>query len=339
MHQSEYRSMLEGLEQRRLLSADLQGALTVSVGAFLPGSNASGAFKILNNGTSTVTTNFDVNFRLSKNTVYGDSDDLGSVTVPVTTDIPPGGISVQVAAVFPIPNVPAGAYVVVGKVDSGNTVAETNENNNTFASTGAGTIDILDSAGRLLVNGTDAGETIIIGRNTIYSTGYYTAQVGSAAARSYGANVTGVLCDAKGGDDVVVINNNAPNVSVFGGDGNDRVVDTGGANTLSGGAGKDTLYGGDGNDRLNGNGGNDRCFGEGGLDRLYGYDGNDILFGGSSRDRIYGGAGADSCYGDSGDDLIYVKNDGSIDSVFGGSGTDGAQSDASDVLTSIEVTL
>ena len=67
---------IEALEQRRLLSADLQGALTVSVGAFLPGSNASGAFKILNNGTSTVTTDFDVNFRLSKNTVYGDSDEL-----------------------------------------------------------------------------------------------------------------------------------------------------------------------------------------------------------------------------------------------------------------------
>src|SRR5438034_7190573 len=90
-------SMVERLEGRRLLAVDLQGSLSVSVAAYSAGSNVSATFKLINNGSSTVTTNFSVNFRLSRNNVYGDSDDLGSTTVPVSNDIPPGGVSVGVA--------------------------------------------------------------------------------------------------------------------------------------------------------------------------------------------------------------------------------------------------
>jgi Ca2+-binding RTX toxin-like protein len=329
------RGLIEVLEQRRLMTADLAGSLSLAVAAYSAGSNVSAQFKLVNNGSTTVTTNFSINFRLSVNNVYGDGDEFGSVNVPVSNDIPPGGISIGVGVQIPIPaDLPAGSYHIVGKVDSANNVSETNENNNTFGSTGAGTIEVLDSTGRLVVEATDNSEVITISKNPTYA-----VQVGDDTKRTYGVNVQGVVVDAAAGSDVVFIQNNAGNCSVFGGDGDDKIVDTGGSNTLAGGAGKDSLYGGDGNDRLNGNGGNDRLNGEGGSDRMYGYDGNDVMDGGSSRDRFYGGAGVDICYGQSGDDLFYVSGDGSNDSCFGATGNDGADADPGDVLGSVEVTL
>ncbi len=320
--------MLEFLERRRLWSADLQGSLSLLVAAYAPGDDVSATLKIVNNGDATVTTNFSVNLRLSVNNIYGDGDDFGSVTIPVSTDIPSGGVSTGVPVQVPVPaDTGAGQYFIVGKVDSASQVAETDENNNTFGSSGAGTIDVLDAQDRLVAEGTDNAETITIGDANLH----YSVKIGDdGATRTYGSNVKGVILDAGGGNDVIFVQNNAPNVSVFGGDGDDKIVDTGGANTLAGGAGKDTIFGGSGNDRL---------FGEAGADRLYGYDGNDIMDGGSTRDRFYGGAGVDICYGQGGDDLFYVSGDGANDTCFGASGTDGAQHDPGDVLSSVEVTL
>jgi Ca2+-binding RTX toxin-like protein len=321
---------LDILESRRLLAADLSASVGFTATGATAGSTITASFQLQNSGDAIATQNFTINFKLSTDTVYGNSDDLGSVSVPVTTDIPPGTPIPSVNFQFALPsNLPAGEYYVVGKVDSGSAVPENNENNNTFSSTNL--LGVISSSGLLVASGTSAGESVIIAK----SGANVSIKIGAAAAKVY-SNVTSVLFSARGGNDSITISNGLSIVTVDGGDGDDYIVDGDGNNTLYGGAGKDKMYGGDGNDVLRGNGGNDKLFGEAGLDRLYGYDGNDLLDGGSSKDRFFGGNGVDSAYGQSGNDLFYMKGDGSNDQIFGGSGTDGAQADAGDSKSSVE---
>ena len=68
--------------------------------------------------------------------------------------------------------------------------------------------------------------------------------------------------------------------------GDDTVLGTADANTLSGGNGNDVVSGGDGHDILRGNGGDDVLHGEDGNDILIGGAGNDLLIGGNGIDRI-----------------------------------------------------
>lgn len=323
--------LIESLEPRRMLTADLAASMSVTVKGYNPGDIIDGSFTLKNLGTSTIKTGFTVDFRLSNNTTYGDSDDQGDVQVPVSLHIPPGTYPVAVQVQIPVPiNIKPGSYYIVGKVDSGNTVKETNENNNVFSTANLGAITI-NSGGPTMVEGTSAADTIIVSSSN-----------GKIAVKINGKSTTyngSVSIDGGAGNDSITIGDGVSGISVNGGDGDDYIVDGDGSNTLSGGAGKDKIYGGEGNDRLNGNGGNDKLFGEGGADRLYGGDGNDYLDGGSSNDRLEGDAGDDTMYGQSGDDKFYAKDNTGHDQLFGGSGTDSAQTDGLDTKSSIEEVL
>lgn len=109
----------------------------------------------------------------------------------------------------------------------------------------------------------------------------------------------------------------------------DQVIEgTAGAEQLVGSSGKDLIKGLDGNDQL---------FGMGGNDTLQGGDGDDYLAGGngsgsgSGDDRLEGGAGADTLSGEDGvstliggagdDDYVYGGGQDTIDNT--GGGTDG----------------
>jgi subtilisin-like proprotein convertase family protein len=70
----------------------------------------------------------------------------------------------------------------------------------------------------------------------------------------------------------------------WGGDGADRIVGNGAANTLNGGRGNDLVLAGPGDDNISGG------FGD---DTLYGEEGNDAIAGGPGKDVLGGGAGAD----------------------------------------------
>jgi Ca2+-binding RTX toxin-like protein len=305
------------LERRRLLAADLAASISVSASGFQAGDSIAGTFTLQNLGSSVVTPTFNLTFNLSTDTTYGNSDDVGNVVVPVSNDIPPGTFPVGIQVQLPIPvNTPAGQYYIVGKVDSGGAVAESNENNNVFSTATLGAFTIIDASGLLKLVGSPAAESVIIAK----SGSNFSVKTGSAAAQVY-SGATAINYYALGGNDSITIGSSVTGAIVDGGDGDDYIVDSAGANTLYGGAGKDKIYGGDGNDVLRGNGGNDKLYGESGLDRLYGYDGNDLLDGGGSKDRFFGGNGVDSCYGQSGNDLFYMKGDGSNDALFGGSGT------------------
>jgi len=325
----------QSLEQRRLFAVDLAASIAVSTTGLQAGDTIAGTFTLRNLGNSSVTPTFNLTFALSTDTTFGNGDDLGSVTVPVSTDIPPGTFPAGIQMALPIPaNIPAGQYFVVGKVDSGSAVSESDEGNNLFSTSAVGAFAIIDATGLLKLVGSPAAEAVTISN----SGGNYSVKTGSAVAQIY-SGATSINYYALGGNDSITIGSGVTAAIFDGGDGDDYIVDSEGSNTLYGGAGKDKIYSGEGNDVLRGNGGNDKLYGEAGLDRLYGYDGNDLLDGGSSKDRFFGGNGIDTVFGQGGNDLFYMKDDGSNDAIFGGSGSDSAQSDAGDSKSAVEIII
>ncbi|MBX3327389.1 MAG: calcium-binding protein [Nitrospira sp.] len=82
--------------------------------------------------------------------------------------------------------------------------------------------------------------------------------------------------------------------NILGTSGNDTLVGTVDADSISVLAGDDTLYGQAGNDTLLGGVGNDWLLGRTGNDVLEGGAGNDVLYGGDHRDTIDKGAGNDT---------------------------------------------
>lgn len=98
----------------------------------------------------------------------------------------------------------------------------------------------------------------------------------------------------RGGDGNDVLGGTAGADTIYGGLGNDVLVGGDGGDSLYGEAGNDTLVGGTGSDMLDGGDGNDRMIGFDGADTLLGGAGNDLLIGGGSHDVLTGGAGADT---------------------------------------------
>ncbi len=328
-------TLLEMLESRRLLASDLTASLSVTPGAFLPGNTVNFQFTVRNDGTTTVTPTFSIEFRLTKNLVFGDADDVGRVSIPVSQDVPGGNLPFTVAGALPLPAIAgAGQYFIGVKIDSANTVGESNETNN-ISFTSLAAIDILGGAGTLVVPGTSVPETIQLSLNgTTLS-----ATVGAAAARSYSTSlVRGVIVQAGDGNDTILVGNGVKNVVVYGDSGNDSITDGDQPNTLNGGGGRDIIRGGPGNDRITGGSNHDQLFGENGSDRIFGDGGNDMLDGGSHNDRLDGGIGTDSFFGGGGNDIILAR-DLIAESIFGASGVDSAQVDAGDVHSSIETLL
>ncbi|MES9832842.1 MAG: calcium-binding protein [Candidatus Thiodiazotropha sp. DIVDIV] len=110
------------------------------------------------------------------------------------------------------------------------------------------------------------------------------------------------------------------NITIDGGNGDDLLRGGSGDETLRGGDGNDTLIGGGGDDCLAGGKGEDSIWGGSGNDRIYGQDGNDTLVGNEGDDLIYGGRGDDNIWGSAGNDNLN-GGDGN-DSLVGGCGDD-----------------
>jgi Ca2+-binding RTX toxin-like protein len=98
-----------------------------------------------------------------------------------------------------------------------------------------------------------------------------------------------------------------------GGEGNDIITGTGGADQLKGGAGADSISGGGGNDQLRGGSGKDSLDGQAGNDKLWGNGGNDMLVGGRGRDILRGG---------NGNDRFNTRDGAGTDMAVGGAGFD-----------------
>lgn len=102
--------------------------------------------------------------------------------------------------------------------------------------------------------------------------------------------------NAKGGNDIV-----------HGGSGDD-LIDLGDGNDLSlAGEGNDNVLGGSGNDRIFGQAGNDTLNGQDGDDSLFGILGNDSLLGGNGNDLLVGGEGTDVLDGGDGTNRLIQR--------------------------------
>jgi Ca2+-binding RTX toxin-like protein len=166
------------------------------------------------------------------------------------------------------------------------------------------------------------------------------------------------IIDAGAGDDNILVNTNkdgsvdvfingeehnfsaqeAKNLEIRGGCGNDNIVCTGEANdtnffgfkfsndpklTIDGGNGNDAIMGSSGNDTIRGGKGDDIIFGADGNDTIDGGKGSDLILGGNGNDTIHGGKGDDVISGDDGNDKVY--GDQGKDVVDGGAGKDWVQ--------------
>lgn len=120
------------------------------------------------------------------------------------------------------------------------------------------------------------------------------------------------------GDDRVLGNTQAD--ELFGGAGNDRLLGGNGPDVLHGGAGDDFMEGRAGADDLFGGDGNDLLKGLNGRDNLFGGDGNDELRGNGAADNLHGGAGNDVLLGGVGPDVLF----GGLgqNEALGGAGSD-----------------
>ena len=161
--------------------------------------------------------------------------------------------------------------------------------------------------------------------------------LGSVTSTSFtnGGGVA-VTVNALGGNDSVIGSAFADTLSggdgadsIFGGPGNDRVfagagndlVDGGvGDNQLFGDAGSDTISGLFGRDLIRGGDGDDLLNGGNGFDTLFGDRGDDTINGGNGNDTVFAGAGRDFVSGGSGDDRLFGEN--GYDTIFGGLGND-----------------
>ena len=124
-------------------------------------------------------------------------------------------------------------------------------------------------------------------------------------------------------------------ITIFGTEGNDRIVGTpgddvihalGGNDVVFGRGGNDVICGGTGRDRLIGGSGSDRLDGGPGRDKLRGGQGADWLWGGDSHDRSSGGPGNDWIADTGGNDVL--RGGKGADLLDGGAGTDRCDGDA-----------
>lgn len=176
----------------------------------------------------------------------------------------------------------------------------------------------------------DPGGTVTFGELLAASTtfiGFTLRGFRATDVASYTLNVTFLNDNLKfGGDFADFLVTSGVDGVIFGFDGNDiLVIDGADGGSLWGGQGNDRLLGHDGNDTAAGDEGNDRVDGLGGNDSLQGNAGFDRLSGGAGADTLDGGADADNLAGGEGNDLILdtaLSTSARLDTLAGGEGDD-----------------
>jgi Ca2+-binding RTX toxin-like protein len=177
------------------------------------------------------------------------------------------------------------------------------------------------SAGVLTVNGTTGRDNIHVDANRTT----LKVAVNHTKASFKLADVKSLVVNGLAGNDTIDLGHGVIGATVNGGDGNDRIIGTDKADSITGGAGNDWIFARGGNDVVNGGDGNDVLLGGAGNDTIHGDAGNDL---------IDGSTGDDSIFGDAGDD--WLSGGPGKDKIDGGAGTDAAHKSKDDVLTAVE---
>jgi Ca2+-binding RTX toxin-like protein len=104
---------------------------------------------------------------------------------------------------------------------------------------------------------------------------------------------------------------------LFGNEGNDTIIGSGGLDQIYGGSGNDSIVGGAGFNFLRGNDGNDTLIGGNDGNNFNGGAGNDFLQGGTGRDSFadnaFDGAGDDRYIGGAGEDFLFIEGNNNFE--------------------------
>lgn len=126
------RPIMEALEDRRVLAADLSGSFVFTPGTFAPGASISGGMLTIRNLGDTPSEFVPVRVVLSGNGVFGDADDV-FLGVFLRDALPAGGESTTPETfVIPVGTAP-GSYRLLIALDPDNQIVEDNDNNNLIA--------------------------------------------------------------------------------------------------------------------------------------------------------------------------------------------------------------
>jgi subtilase family serine protease len=182
------------------IPADL---IMTAVSTTAPGAAPGGSLPVLNTvknqGTSSTNGSSTIGFHLSTNTIYGDGDDIASVTVRSVGTLAANGTSSATTTVVVPSTTPLGIYYVCANADDTNLVAETNETNNSLCTATPIAVgpDLIISAISTTATTVSAGSPFTLS-NTVKNQGGSTAGV-SAVAFRLSTNTT-----YGDGDDIVV---------------------------------------------------------------------------------------------------------------------------------------
>ena len=174
------------------------------------------------------------------------------------------------------------------------------------------------------INGSDFNDRLFggPGTNIVYGRGGDDKLIG-VYGEAYGGDGDDKIVDtsfADGGAGHDWIDSRSGNDTVLGGDGDDLILARRGNDLVRGGAGDDYIDGGDGSNTLVGGSGDDVIQTGRGWSILAGQDGNDTLYGNRFSATLLGGNGYDVLIGGSKGDSI-SGGDGS-DHIFGATGRD-----------------
>jgi subtilase family serine protease len=177
-----------------VISALTPNASTVNAGATLSVTNTAGNQGLVASGS------FVIAFRLSLNSIYGDADDVVMTTTRTVASLAAGGSNSATSSLIIPATTLAGVYNVCAKADSGGTVGETDETNNTLCSTLQVTVpqpDLITSAISTTATLVNTGSSVSVS-NSIKNQG------GSSAGSSVVAFHLSTNPVYGAGDDVVI---------------------------------------------------------------------------------------------------------------------------------------
>jgi len=124
-------------------------AVTPNAGSVAPGGTLSVTDTVQNQGSAPNGGSFAIGYSLSPDTTYGNGDDIAITTTRVVGVVAAGGSNTATTNLLIPVSAPLGTYHVCAKADSGNTVSESNETNNSLCSTltvGPAAADLIMSA-------------------------------------------------------------------------------------------------------------------------------------------------------------------------------------------------
>jgi subtilase family serine protease len=187
-------STIQVTQPDMVMSAVTPNAATVNAGSALSVTNTAGNQGLVASGS------FVIAFHLSLNSIYGDGDDVVITTTRTVSSLAAGGLNSATTSLVIPAATPSGVYNVCAKADSGGTVSEIDETNNSLCSTLQVTVPQSD----LIVSAISTTATVVSTGGSVSVSNSVKDQGGSSAGSSVVAFHLSTNAVYGDGDDIVM---------------------------------------------------------------------------------------------------------------------------------------